>query len=235
MKVIGSDFDGTIPTNKIILKSTREKIKKFRDEGNVFIIVTGRSITKFKEGIKKYNINFFDYVICANGSIVLDQNLNIIAKKMMKRTEIETALNVLFHDSHMKIILNTLNESYPVQKIEDYLDIKNPVLSISITFKSIEERKKYSFDKLRNLSIFSNGLYTDVSANHVSKSNALFELFSNINGNELYTIGDGENDICMLEMSHRSYTFNSSVDCVKKSATFICGSIDEILDKINND
>lgn len=81
MKVIGSDFDGTITTNKVILDSTRKAIKKFRDNGNVFVIVTGRSVPKFKEGIEKYNIDFFDYVICANGSIILDKNLNCIEKK----------------------------------------------------------------------------------------------------------------------------------------------------------
>lgn len=53
MKVIGSDFDGTITTNKVILDSTRKAIKKFRDNGNVFVIVTGRSVPKFKEGIEK--------------------------------------------------------------------------------------------------------------------------------------------------------------------------------------
>lgn len=52
MKVIGSDFDGTITTNKVILDSTRKAIEKFRDNGNVFVIVTGRSVPKFKEGIE---------------------------------------------------------------------------------------------------------------------------------------------------------------------------------------
>ena len=47
MKIIGSDFDGTITTNKV-------------------------SPQKFKDGIKKYDIDFFDYVICANGAVTLD-------------------------------------------------------------------------------------------------------------------------------------------------------------------
>lgn len=43
MKIIGSDFDGTITTNKVILPETRKQIKQFRDAGNIFIIVTERS------------------------------------------------------------------------------------------------------------------------------------------------------------------------------------------------
>ena len=71
MKIIGSDFDGTITTNKVILPETRKQIKQFRDAGNIFIIVTERSPQKFKDGIKKYDIDFFDYVICANGACLL--------------------------------------------------------------------------------------------------------------------------------------------------------------------
>ena len=52
MKIIGSDFDGTITTNKVILPETRKQIKQFRDAGNIFIIVTERSPQKFKDGIK---------------------------------------------------------------------------------------------------------------------------------------------------------------------------------------
>lgn len=77
MKIIGSDFDGTITTNKVILPETRKQIKQFRDAGNIFIIVTERSPQKFKDGIKKYDI---DFVICANGAVTLDQQLKVIIK-----------------------------------------------------------------------------------------------------------------------------------------------------------
>ena len=80
MKIIGSDFDGTITTNKVILPETRKQIKQFRDAGNIFIIVTERSPQKFRDGIKKYDVDFFDYVICANGAVTLDQQLKVIIK-----------------------------------------------------------------------------------------------------------------------------------------------------------
>ena len=59
------------------------------------------------------------------------------------------------------------------------------------------------------------------------------KLYSNLNGNDLYTIGDGENDICMLKISENSYTFDTSVDSVKDSAKYIFHTIDEILNEIN--
>lgn len=234
MKVIGSDFDGTITTGKIILESTRKKIKEFRDGDNIFIIVTGRSVSKFKEGIKKYNIDFFDYVICANGSIILDSNLNCIEKNMLSYKTVESVLNILLDKKNKQIILNTEENSYQITKKKDFRDINEPILSISLVFDSIEDRDAYSLDKLSNLSVYSNNIYTDISANNISKANSILKLFSYIKGDDLYTIGDGENDMDMLKVTENSYTFNSSLKCVKKSAKHIRQSIDEILDEINH-
>ena len=100
-------------------------------------------------------------------------------------------------------------------------------------FESIKDRDEYSLDEIEGLSIYSNNVYTDILAKDISKANSILELYTNINGNDLYTIGDGENDICMLEISENSYTFDSSIDSVKKSAKYIYQSIDEILDEIN--
>lgn len=39
------------------------------------MIVTGRSPKTFREDIPYYQIDFFDYAICANGAVVFDQML----------------------------------------------------------------------------------------------------------------------------------------------------------------
>lgn len=41
MKIIGNDFDGTILINREISDSTRKQIQAFREQGNLFVIVTG--------------------------------------------------------------------------------------------------------------------------------------------------------------------------------------------------
>lgn len=234
MKVIGSDFDGTITTNKVILDSTRKAIKKFRDNGNVFVIVTGRSVPKFKEGIEKYNIDFFDYVICANGSIVLDKNLNCIEKNIMNHYAIESVLNILLDEKNKQIIFNTENESYKIYGKSDYLKITDPILSISLVFDTVEDRMSYHFEENKEISVYSNNIFTDILSGGVSKATAILGLFSKIKGDNLFTIGDGENDICMLEITENSYTFTNSLEIVKNSAKKICRSIDEILQIIND-
>lgn len=82
---------------------------------------------------------------------------------------------------------------------------------------------------------FSNNMFTDILAAGVSKATAILGLFSKLYGDNLYTIGDGENDVCMLEIAENSYTFKNSVEIVKRSAKEVYQSIDEILEIINND
>lgn len=233
MKVIGSDFDGTITTGRSILDSTREKIREFRESGNIFIIVTGRSVPKFKEGIKKYKIDFFDYVICANGGIVLDKNLNCIEKNVMSNESVSKVLDILLDEKEKQIIVNTEINSYHIYDRNDLLNIIEPIISISLVFDSIKDRDNYSLDEISNLSIYSNNIFTDILAYGISKATSLLKLYSNIGGEVLFTIGDGENDICMLEIVENSYTFDSSIESVKKSAKYIYKSIDKILDEIN--
>ena len=56
-------------------------------------------------------------------------------------------------------------------------------------------------------------MFTDILAAGVSKATAILGLYSKLNGDNLYTIGDGENDVCMLEIAENSYTFRN---CKKK-------------------
>lgn len=235
MKVIGSDFDGTITTNKVILDETRKQIKRFRDNGNVFIIVTGRSPKKFKDGIKKYNIDFFDYVICANGAVILNNQLEVIKINSMNKKAVNEVITLLFNNDQQKeITVNTLYESFTITKFTDLNAIDDNIISLSISFNSIEQRKNQQFLNIDDIAIYHNTIYTDILASNISKASQLLDLYHDLSGDELYTIGDGENDICMLECCKNSYSFNHVDSIVKNSANYLFDNIDQILIKINN-
>lgn len=209
MKIIGSDFDGTITTNKVILPETRKQIKQFRDAGNIFIIVTERSPQKFKDGIKKYDIDFFDYVICANGAVTLDQQLKVI------------------------ITANTMSQSIVINNLEDLENIRNEIISFALEFDSIAQKKQYTFDQIENINVFHNSRYTDILAKDISKASELLKLFYQLKAEQLYTIGDGENDICMLQCTDNSFTFNHVETVIKNSAQYHFDIIEQILAFIN--
>lgn len=72
MKVLVADFDGTFFTDEF--ENDIERVNKFVDNGNIFIIATGRSLESLHEKIKNYNIKY-SYLICSDGAVIYDKNL----------------------------------------------------------------------------------------------------------------------------------------------------------------
>lgn len=232
MKVIGSDFDGTLTTNHVVLDSTRNLIQQFRKQGNPFIIVTGRSLPKFKEGILKYKIDFFDYVICANGAVVLDKYLKVLEKHIIDIKICEEIVKDLLQKNIAKTIkVNTIDMSYLITKIDDFYQIHDAILSIALAFETKQIRQQYTYNN-PHVNIFSNNEFIDILSSKTSKAIALNNIYKQLHGDSLFVVGDGENDIPMFQVCENSYTFNTSDIIVKDEAKHVFDSIDEILERI---
>ena len=61
-KVLVSDYDKTFYLNDEDIERNKIAVEKFRKEGNIFVIATGRSYYDIKKKIKEYKINY-DYLI----------------------------------------------------------------------------------------------------------------------------------------------------------------------------
>ena len=57
-KTLVSDFDNTLYVNDNQIMQNIDKIKNFMDNGNIFIIATGRSYIDISKMIVKHNIPF---------------------------------------------------------------------------------------------------------------------------------------------------------------------------------
>ncbi|MBQ7983262.1 MAG: HAD hydrolase family protein [Clostridia bacterium] len=76
MKLIASDFDGTLYRNRIITDRDRSAIAEWQARGNLFGIVTGRG-AGIIETAAEHGITL-DYAITENGAVVLDRDGNIL-------------------------------------------------------------------------------------------------------------------------------------------------------------
>ena len=70
-KILVSDYDNTFYTNEEQLYKNIENIKKFQEEGNIFVISTSRSWKSIKKEIDEYKIPF-DYLCCNTGGTIFD-------------------------------------------------------------------------------------------------------------------------------------------------------------------
>ena len=68
-KIIVSDSDGTLQTSEEEIRDNIEAIQKFKEEGNLFVIATGRSYFDLKRKLDLYPIPC-DYAILNHGGVI---------------------------------------------------------------------------------------------------------------------------------------------------------------------
>lgn len=126
-----------------------------------------------------------------------------------------------------------MSQSIVINNQEDLENIRNEIISFALEFDSIAQRKQYTFDQIENINVFHNSRYTDILAKDISKASELLKLFYQLKAEQLYTIGDGENDICMLQCTDNSFTFNHVETVIKNSAQYHFDTIEQMLAFIN--
>ena len=249
MKLLASDFDGTLLVDKKINKRDIEGIKALRKKGHKFIISTGRTLLTMEGVIEKYDLEF-DYLVLCNGAVILDKNKNVIKNNLVDFAD-QDKIMIYFDDgSGMKLIENKSVDmknlyfseeiDFDLVKKEDILDLKSGAIILSIcTSDASVERGEEIKERLieifgDELSIFRNQFFVDISSKGSSKGEGLKEVLKleNKNLNDIYTIGDSFNDISMFEITDNSYTFNRAEEGVKAHANNHVDYVHEIVDHI---
>lgn len=223
--MIGSDFDGTLLKNKEISQMVRNQIQRFRESGNYFVIVTGRSVSKMLEGIKKYHVDFFDFIICSNGAVVLDQDLHVTNVSYFDPYLVE---KIIHQYADKRPVISTTEKSY---SFPDWDPMIPNVVAISFESENKESAQEDSF------SLFQNGKYVDIVQKGVSKSKAILQLCEKlgVTDHDLFTIGDGENDRDLLDCASFSFSFSHCSETIKKHAKQCYDTIEEIFDEIEKE
>ena len=76
MKIIGSDYDGTLNHNGID-DAKRQAIERWRRAGNVFALVSGRHVNSVRDLHIQQNFDC-DYFVGSNGAVILDANNQVV-------------------------------------------------------------------------------------------------------------------------------------------------------------
>ncbi|WP_024614081.1 HAD-IIB family hydrolase [Clostridium sp. Ade.TY] len=259
MKLLASDFDGTLLVDKEIHKRDLDGIKNLRKEGHKFIVSTGRTLLGMEEVFEKYDLEF-DYLVLCNGALILDKDKRVIknsmiefeaVKKIIEEFSDEEQTMIYFDNGNGMNLIENKNADLEnlqffeeleveVAKKEDILNLKSGALILSVFASdgSIERAEKIK-ERLINmfgdeLGIFRNQFFIDIVSKGSSKGNGLKEVLKieNKNFDDIYTVGDSFNDVSMFEITNNSYTFNRAEDGVKIYAKNHIDYVHEIVDYI---
>ncbi|MGM0414551.1 MAG: Cof-type HAD-IIB family hydrolase [Bacillota bacterium] len=249
-KMIAIDLDNTLLTSeKEMDGETAELIREADKAGKKVILATGRMFEAALPFLEKLELD--TPLITYNGALVKDKNRKVIqenlisndlTKEVIKFAE-DYGLHIHYYSAGNYYYrwenkyareyaeVTGLSGIETRVKLEDY--IERPALKLLI----IEDEKKrreyfkselYKFYRNR-LSISSSmETYIEITASNVNKGRALAELADdyNILPEEIIAVGDGYNDLSMLEMAGLGVAMENAPEEVRSKADRITQSND---------
>ena len=237
MKLLVCDYDGTFYTDEENIQLNIQKIKEWMCNGDLFMISSGRCFNSILDKIVKYDIPI-DFISSADGSHLFDRNSNIIFEKMMDSKILEKLNKIIDIGAHTELQFGTRKDyliNLPDDKLISSMNFKldrNNVPNIFLSeWNSLKkENKDYSFF------VYSYGdiSYYCIKPKGINKSSPISYLEKNIPllKSDIYTVGDGDNDICMIK-DFNGYVIGDNLN-LKKHALERFDEVYYLVDDINN-
>ena len=213
-KMLVTDYDQTFYINDKDIELNKKSIDKFMSLGNIFVIATGRSYLNFSNKLKIYNFKY-DYVILNHGATIVDKKNNIL-------------LNIPIQNS----IIPKLKENLEIEKSLSYfccsgIDSRvkfehSNLTKINVKYDTQEEAMEKVSIINKKFGEFVNAYYVnnnsmEIISRKTNKAKAIYKIIdkTEVNKNNVFTIGDGYSDIEMIR-EFNGYCMKESVEELKK-------------------
>ena len=264
-KLIASDMDGTLVNNKSELTDrTKEAIKKAVDSGVLFVTATGRPFSNVQIVNELFNKNQDMPFIVFNGAaaytgksekLLFERFLDFeLAKEAFDIGQKIGIAQILWTGPRLwaNRICDETNRYHNVCKgldmsiVTDLVTIKNEVKGISKVLwiddpSKIKElsAEMNSHFKGRLRCVSSMPHFLEFISNDAGKGTALEEIgkIYNIDKSEMIAIGDGYNDVCMIEYAGFGVAVANAPDDIKAKCDYVTLSnnddgVAEVIDKL---
>jgi Cof subfamily protein (haloacid dehalogenase superfamily) len=243
MKLIASDFDGTITRYGKVWEEDLAAIQKWRAEGNLFGIVSGRVLFGIEYEVERHNIEY-DYLIGASGGQAEDNKKNeLFAYKCGREHILKMAqyihknggltCGVGYENTH--VTLFNVRENSPEIDMEllkniPYTYQMNTVFSTDEKAMAFTENLNRDFKGI--FTAHQNGVCVDIPPYGITKATGIAKVAEiyGIDKNDIITVGDNCNDITMLKAFHGVAVSNARNE-VKEIAEYIAENFTQIVEK----
>ncbi len=253
IKLVGLDLDGTLLNdNHVISNENKEIIDNLKELGIKVVLASGREIESMIWASSELGLD--TPLIALNGAIVTDnKGEKILFGKSLNLKKIKDLFIDLYNDGRFmliffkdEVIATDNNDDYynlfikysnvipkRVNNVVKYLDDNNLWDSVyKIIFSDEEEVLVDLRDDLKDkldedyTLTFSMPFYLELNDSHVSKGNALefVAKMYGIKSDEIMAIGDGENDLSMIEFAKVGIAMENAPDYIKERANYVTRS-----------
>lgn len=238
-RVFASDFDGTLyfmGQAEPVKASDKAVIAAYQRRGGLFGICTGRSLKGVKlaigDGVR------FDFYILVSGALILDGAMETLRKRCIPRGLVAD-LCERYGRYEMVIQANdtvyTFGRPHPLQtRIASLDDIDGPdFYGVSMATDSADEARRIvreiNAESTGSLTAHQNFANVDVVPRDCTKGHALDFIRRYFVADSIGAIGDGHNDVPMLEKADMPFTFPHAPAEVRQRAYRVVDSVGEAL------
>lgn len=249
MRILGSDFDGTL-THKLG-EETFAAIRDWREAGNKFGIVSGRGTGFFFELKERYPEMEMDFFVGFNGAAILDGDGTLLYEKRYSEVSSEKLMEDLLNWGCPCAFYNS-EEFFCVvrdrKNIPDWIDKANgrfpddlPVLPYFVQISTLcpegESKAAEVVEKIRadygdTLNPLQNGICIDIVPPYINKTTGLLRVAEHfgVTARDVIAVGDNINDTDMIRDFY-SYAMERGVDSIKKMADATTETVAELICK----
>lgn len=227
-KLLVSDYDMTLRfrgqnLSKVELENIRS-IARFINNGNVFAIASSRQFLSLSEEIEKNGFPT-NYICCANANAIFNHNGELMFLNDLSVEEMRQ-INIILNGKYDAKLLDVYGkESYDYGL--SYHIITRTNLDAEQLFVSVFQENGYGVDYFQNEGYVFSGLKQKDSAVE------FIRLREGIKPDDVFTIGDGINDIPML-LNYNGYTFSWG-EGTKSASLGQVDSVSNFIDLIESD
>ncbi|MFV0519158.1 MAG: Cof-type HAD-IIB family hydrolase [Lachnospirales bacterium] len=252
-KLLVLDIDGTLVNSRNeVTDKTKEYIKKASEKGVKVIIASGRTPYGIYEIAKEIELEKIGgYILALNGATCIDYKNNKVVFETTLDKEIVEAIYDYSIEKDVDLITFNKDVIYTPNETSKYIKFiadrnnlnihKTENFKEELTFnipkvlfldepEKIKGLEKETIERFSNLSIFRSELYLlEFCPNEIHKGNGIKKLIEmlGIKKEEVIAVGDGYNDLTMIEFAGLGVAMGNGQEELKKIADYVTKSNDD--------
>ncbi len=243
MKIIASDFDGTL-NHGGINEEKRNAIKRWRKAGNLFGLVSGRGAADLLKIPQRDNFEC-DFLLACNGAVILKPDGTVLSESRCCGELAKPLLKFIFNlgcqwaavQTAFKCVIDEndeerLEDEFTLETLPEipYFNQINTILPNSEAAARVTAAVKEKFGT--QLNPLQNGSCIDIVSADMNKAKGLYRFLEIVGAgyDDLVTVGDNINDTHMIA-EFRSYAMENAVQSIKDLADYEIAGITELIEK----
>lgn len=241
MKIIATDYDGTLNHGGID-DEKRAAISLWRKKGNLFGVISGRSVPDILKIKDEKNFEY-DFLVANNGAVIIGTDGKFLSDVRCEGKFAMPLIEFLFENNCPFVSVNN-NIAFEIYKnteeategkytLKDapHIDYFNQIS----TFLPDDEEAEIITEKIRQkfgdiLNPLRNGRCIDIVDKSVNKAKGVYILLDLFGAKyeDAITVGDNVNDYDMINEFY-SFAMENAVESIKEIADFQTKSITELI------